>query len=126
MTEAYSHERVIRHIWLQGYKKIENRHKGISHAKLNKPIALHVARKAYPKHERHKYYQLQIVQQFLKIDDNTKAIHNDNDKLDQFFSELAGSIIAIIEINKTIKSKDHKNASQYRFANIPKRIHIIG
>ena len=58
----------------KGYKKIENRHKGIADDKLNQPIALHVAKKAYPKPARHKYYQLEVVQQCLKIDNNTKFI----------------------------------------------------
>ena len=104
----------------KGYKKIENRHKGICETKLNEPIAVHVANKQYPKQERHKYYQLEIVQECLKMDNDTKLIHNDNNKLDSFFSDISGSIIAIIYITKTIKSKENKNVKQYKFANIPK------
>lgn len=123
--EIRMHYMSVRNPWAyliaKGYKRIENRHKGIALKKLNQPIALHVAKKAYSKQERHKYYQLEVVQQCLKMDDPTKSIHDNNEKLDQFFSELAGSIIAISYITKTIKAKQHKEASKYRFANIPKQ-----
>ena len=105
----------------KGYKKIENRHKGISDTKWNKPVALSVAKKQYSSAIRHHYYELPVVQECLKLDEQTKDIYNDNDKLDAFFSDLAGKIIGIVYIEKTMKSKDNDQVSHYKFANVPKQ-----
>eukprot|EP00483_Globobulimina_turgida_P004095 UN04103 len=104
----------------KGYKKIENRHTGISDTKYNEPIALHVSNKSYNEKDRHKYYALPVVQKCLKTDNKTKNIYNKYNKLDQFFSTMTGSIIAIVYINNTIKSKENKQISKYQFANVPK------
>eukprot|EP01084_Bolivina_argentea_P011990 22469_1 len=105
----------------KGYKRLENRDKGISNAKYNQPIALHVPSKCYPKKERHKYYSLPVVQKYLTMDNTTKDIYNDYDKLDAFFSDMNTSIIAIIYIETTIKSIENTETFKYPFANVPEQ-----
>lgn len=99
---------------------MENRHKGISIHRLNRPIALHVPHREYSKAERHRLYRIPAVQQCLSLDDQTKDIYDDMDALDSFFSASTGSIIGIIRISRTIKAEDHKDLKYYPFANIPK------
>jgi len=105
----------------KGYKKIENRHKGLPDSKLKQPIALHVPKKQYPKKERHEYYAMPLVQQCLKTDKDTRHFYNDYEKLDAFFKEQSSAIIAILFIEQTVKSSDLNRASiKYKFANVPK------
>eukprot|EP00484_Ammonia_sp_Unknown_P023868 CAMPEP_0197035848 /NCGR_PEP_ID=MMETSP1384-20130603/13524_1 /TAXON_ID=29189 /ORGANISM="Ammonia sp." /LENGTH=267 /DNA_ID=CAMNT_0042465949 /DNA_START=14 /DNA_END=817 /DNA_ORIENTATION=+ len=105
----------------KGYKKVENRHTGMSSDKLNQPIALHVANKSYPQSERHEYYRLPVVAQCLSVDEHTKSICHDSSKLDAFFEQLSGCIIAVIYIEKTLKSNSNlKQIAKYSFADIPR------
>eukprot|EP01084_Bolivina_argentea_P175018 303117_1 len=122
-SENIIYSMTLRNPWAylmaKGYKKIENRHKGISSAKLDQPIALHVALKRFPSKERHGYYALPLVQKCLKMDQNTKDIASDYKALDDFFLRMAGSIIAIVFIHKTIKSAQNRAKSKYEFSNVP-------
>lgn len=104
----------------KGYKKVENRHAGFADSKLNQPVAVHVSKSQYAKAERHTYYGLPLVQRYLAQDEQTKPFHADFEKLDAFFAEMCGSIIAVVFFSMTVRDNDDARC-RYEFFDVPKR-----
>ena len=106
-------------MWLiaMGYKKVENRKFSLKADKINAPIAVHVSSTVYGRIERHKYYALPVVQQYLSRDECTR--HMDFDQLDAFFEEMCGSILAVIYVSKSVQdaAKARKHCD---FTDVPK------
>ena len=104
MAELYSLSG--RNPWMylivKGFKKIENRHCGLSAARLNAPIAVHVSQREYEQSERHAYYALPVVQRCLARDEQTRHMHADFPQLDAFFAAMRGSVIGVVFFSESV------------------------
>ena len=83
---------------MKGYKKWENRSRGINSNRLNKWTVIHISKTPKPQKKRWSNYEKECVAKYLKDDVETKDIWNNNEALDIFFAKFRGKAIALTKI----------------------------